>query len=114
MRQDGKLGSGIDAEVTIYADQALIDQLQVFGNELRFVFITSEAGFAPLANQPKAEPVQLEAGFKIMVEARTSDYSKCVRCWHHRQEVGIDSKHPELCGRCIDNVDGEGERRQYA
>jgi isoleucyl-tRNA synthetase len=113
LRQDGKIGSGLDAEVTIYADQALIDQLQVFGDELRFVFITSEAGFAPLTERPKAEPVHLEGGFKFMVEAGPSEHTKCVRCWHHREEVGSDSKHPELCGRCIDNVDGEGERRQY-
>ncbi|MCZ6668346.1 MAG: isoleucine--tRNA ligase [Gammaproteobacteria bacterium] len=113
LRQDGKIGSGLDAEITIYAEQGLIDQLQVFGDELRFVFITSEAGFAPLADL-KAEPVHLETGFKIMVEARASKHTKCVRCWHHREEVGSDSRHPELCRRCIDNVDGEGEQRQYA
>ncbi|MCZ6797160.1 MAG: class I tRNA ligase family protein, partial [Gammaproteobacteria bacterium] len=113
LRQDGKIGSGLDAEITIYAEQGLIDQLQVFGDELRFLFITSEAGFAPLADL-KAEPVHLETGFKILVEARASEHTKCVRCWHHREEVGSDSKHPELCRRCIDNVDGEGEQRRYA
>ncbi|MFT5995538.1 MAG: isoleucyl-tRNA synthetase, partial [Glaciecola sp.] len=34
--------------------------------------------------------------------------------WHHKPEVGIDPKHPELCNRCIDNVDGKGEVRHYA
>jgi isoleucyl-tRNA synthetase len=113
LRQDGKIGSSLDAEITIYTEQTLIDQLQIFGDELRFIFITSEASFAPLADL-KTESVQLEAGFKIIVEARTSENNKCVRCWHHREEVGSDSRHPKLCKRCIDNVDGEGERRQYA
>jgi len=39
---------------------------------------------------------------------------KCVRCWHHRQDVGSHDKHPELCGRCIENIDANGETRRYA
>jgi len=113
LRQDRKIGSGLDAEVTIYADQALLDQLQVISDELRFVLITSEARLAPLSGT-KVEPVRLESGHDIVVEARPSEYTKCVRCWHHREEVGSDSRHPELCGRCIENVEGKGELRKYA
>ena len=43
-----------------------------------------------------------------------SAHGKCVRCWHHREDVGASSTHPELCGRCIENVDGAGEQRKYA
>jgi hypothetical protein len=32
-----------------------------------------------------------------------------VRCWHFRADVGSHAEHPELCGRCVDNVDGAGE-----
>jgi isoleucyl-tRNA synthetase len=114
LRQDRKIGSGLDAEVTIYADQALIDQLQVISGELRFVLITSEASLAQLTDSAETGAVQLEAGHKIVVEARASEHPKCVRCWHHREEVGSNATHPELCGRCIDNIDGEGELRLYA
>jgi isoleucyl-tRNA synthetase len=113
LRQNRKIGSGLDAEVTIYADQALLDQLQVISDELRFVLITSEARLAPLSGA-KVEPVRLESGHDIVVEARSSEHTKCVRCWHHREEVGSDSRHPELCGRCIENVEGKGELRKYA
>jgi len=113
LRQDRKIGSGLDAEVTIYADQALLEQLQVISEELRFVLITSEARLAPLSGV-KAEPVRLESDYDIVVEARPSEHTKCVRCWHHREEVGSHSAHPELCGRCIENVDGKGELRKYA
>jgi isoleucyl-tRNA synthetase len=114
LRQDRKIGSGLDAEVTIYADQALIDQLQVISGELRFVLITSEASLAPLTDSAETGAVQLEAGHNIVVEARASEHPKCVRCWHHREEVGSNATHPELCVRCIDNIDGEGELRLYA
>jgi len=114
LRQDRKIGSGLDAEVTIYADQALIKELKVITDELRFVLITSSARLAPLTDSVETAIVQLEAGHNIAVEARASEHPKCVRCWHHREEVGNNANHPELCGRCIDNVDGEGELRLYA
>jgi isoleucyl-tRNA synthetase len=114
LRQDRKIGSGLDAEVTIYADQALIKQLQVISDELRFVLITSEARLAPLTDSAATAIVKLEAGHNIVVEASASEHPKCVRCWHHREEVGSNATHPELCDRCIDNVDGEGELRLYA
>ncbi|MFA9418659.1 MAG: class I tRNA ligase family protein, partial [Gammaproteobacteria bacterium] len=113
LRQDRKIGSGLDAEVTIYVDQALLEQLHAISEELRFVLITSEARLAPLSGV-EAEPVRLESGHNIVVEARPSEHTKCVRCWHHREEVGSDSTHPELCGRCIENVEGKGELRKYA
>ncbi len=42
-----------------------------------------------------------------------SDHDRCDRCWHQTESVGKDETHPELCERCIDNVDGEGESRQF-
>ena len=114
LRQEGSIGSGLDAEVTIYADQALIDELQSIGDELRFALITSDAVLAPITDLDNAEPVDIGAGHKIVVRAIASKHAKCVRCWHHRQEVGSYADHHELCGRCIDNLDGDGERRLYA
>ena len=48
-------------------------------------------------------------GLKISVQALSDQ--KCVRCWHRRPDIGLNAKHPELCGRCISNVDGDGETR---
>ena len=39
---------------------------------------------------------------------------KCVRCWHHREDVGSHEGHEALCGRCVTNIEGEGEARKYA
>ena len=31
-----------------------------------------------------------------------------------REDVGGNAEHPELCGRCVENVAGEGESRRFA
>ena len=114
LRQAGKIGSSLDAEVEIIADQALVDQLQVISDELRFVMITSAASMSVLDSTKSEDVVTLRNGNRILIQAHPSAYSKCVRCWHHREEVGSHDDHPELCARCIENVDGDGEQRRYA
>ncbi|MNQ21689.1 Isoleucine--tRNA ligase [compost metagenome] len=106
------IGGGLQAEVTLYAEEALAAQLAKLGDELRFVLITSYASLAPLADAP-AEAVDSELpGLKLRVVK--SAHGKCVRCWHFRADVGQHAEHPEICGRCIDNVHGAGEVREHA
>jgi len=50
----------------------------------------------------------------LAVRVTPSEHAKCVRCWHHREDVGADPDHPELCGRCVENVGGAGETRRFA
>jgi isoleucyl-tRNA synthetase len=49
-----------------------------------------------------------------MINVKPSAHTKCERCWHYRADVGHDSQHPDLCGRCTSNLGGAGEPRQYA
>lgn len=116
LRQDGKIGSGLDADVTIYCDDKLLKALEVISDELRFVLITSEATLAKLAESPEGCDIRSiqDDTYQFSIEAKASPHAKCVRCWHHRADVGQHQQHPELCGRCIDNVDGDGEQRRYA
>jgi isoleucyl-tRNA synthetase len=39
---------------------------------------------------------------------------KCVRCWHRRPDIGAHPEHPEICGRCAENIAGPGELRRWA
>ncbi len=106
------VGGNLQAEVTLYAEDALQAQLAKLGNELRFVLITSTATLAPLSAAP-ADAVDSEvAGLKLKVVKST--HAKCGRCWHHREDVGQHAAHPDLCGRCIENIEGSGEVRHYA
>ncbi len=111
MRKAGDIGSSLDAEVTLYCDGELHASLAKLGDELRFVLITSYASLRPLADRTDgAMDSELEG---LAIEAVASRHAKCVRCWHHREDVGSHPDHPELCGRCVENVDGEGETRRY-
>ncbi|MBK8169179.1 MAG: isoleucine--tRNA ligase [Sandaracinaceae bacterium] len=33
-------------------------------------------------------------------------FASCPRCWRHRADVGVDSKHPSLCARCAAAIEG--------
>ncbi|MHA7879891.1 MAG: isoleucine--tRNA ligase [Saccharospirillum sp.] len=111
-RNEGRVGGSLKAEVTLYCDSELRGLLNELGEELRFVTLTSEARLAPLAEaDDQAVATDLE-GLKVRVVA--SEHQKCTRCWHQRPDVGQHPEHPELCGRCVENVSGAGEVRHYA
>lgn len=112
---EGKKEVGIqktlEADVTLYANGDLYDALAKLGDELRFVLITSEAGVLPLNEASGAEPTEVEG---LLLGVQKTSYAKCARCWHHREDVGAVAEHPELCGRCVENVAGVGEQRLFA
>jgi len=111
-RKEKAIGGNLQAEVTVYGEDSLIEALGKLGNELRFVLITSTASLAPLSAAP-ADAVETEvAGLKLKVVK--SAHAKCARCWHHREDVGVNPAHPEICERCVDNIEGAGEVRHYA
>ncbi|MCH9770164.1 MAG: class I tRNA ligase family protein, partial [Gammaproteobacteria bacterium] len=111
-RNQGEIGSGLDASITLYADQSALDKLNSVGDELRFILITSSARvMAVEAKQLSAVETEIP-GVWVQVDKTTAQ--KCVRCWQRREDVGADAAHPELCGRCVLNVSGAGEARQYA
>ena len=108
-REAGIIGSGLDARLTIWADGALRARLEEFGDELRFLFITS----AVEVRAGAGHPADALAGEGYWVQAEPVTDGKCVRCWQHRPDTGTSAAHPELCGRCVTNLDGGGERRLY-
>jgi len=111
MRSEKMIGSSLDAEVRIYCGQSIYDELASFGDELRFLFITSDAMIDNLDNVDN-EAIKVNDDLYLLV--KKSEHKKCVRCWHHREDVGAVNDHPELCGRCVENVSGNGEKRKFA
>ncbi len=117
LRVAGDIGGSLDAEVDLFCGRELFDRLQGLGDELRFVLITSYACLHDKETTAVADEAlhyTLNSGDELWVQVAPSTHQKCVRCWHHREDVAANSEHPELCGRCIDNVAGSGEQRQYA
>jgi len=112
LRIAGDIGSALDAEVSIYCNGEIKTSLDQLEDELRYVLITSYANVFTDTERPESA---VETSIKgLWISASASQHNKCVRCWHHREDVGRHDKHPELCGRCIENVDAEGETRRYA
>lgn len=112
LRIAGDIGSGLDAEVDIYCDDSWQERLRRLGDELRFVFITSYVRIHSLSEK-KSSTVETEIK-GITLRVAPSTFPKCIRCWHHREDVGVDQEHPQLCARCVQNVAGAGETRSYA
>jgi isoleucyl-tRNA synthetase len=111
-RKDGQIGSSLDAELDLYCAPALLEQVQRLEDELRFVLITSAARCHALDTAPDdAQATELEG---LSVRVSKSAHAKCERCWHRRDDVGVDPAHPDLCGRCVSNAFGEGETRRFA
>ncbi len=111
MRRNKIIGSSLDAEVDIYCNEENYQALLELKSELRFVFITSDANVYRLSDKP-TDAKEIDSSLAIKV--RKSEHQKCVRCWHHRPEIGQNKAYVDLCGRCIENVSGEGENRIFA
>ncbi len=115
LRVTGAIGASLDAEVDLYCMPELCETLAGLDDELRFVLITSAARVHPLATHPaEALELDLDEGGRLAIVARPSTHAKCGRCWHRREDVGENIDHPQLCGRCVDNVAGDGETRRHA
>jgi len=114
LRNADAIGAPLDAEVDLYCEPELERTLRTFEDELHFAFITSDARVHPAAERPAdAVPAEEGDGNLLWIVARPSEYGKCVRCWHKRADYGADPRHPELCGRCVLNVEGPGEERRW-
>jgi isoleucyl-tRNA synthetase len=85
LRQSKVIGSGLDARVTLSADETRLQLLRKYEPLLSEFFIVSQ--------------VQLASGAaKIAVEHAAGQ--KCERCWYFSEDIGQDQKHPTVCGKC--------------
>jgi isoleucyl-tRNA synthetase len=102
LRAEGKVGSSLQAQVQLNlsaGDHALLSSL---GDDVKFIFITSAIELV-VAHDVSALSVGVEASNSV----------KCERCWHYVDDVGVDPAHPTICGRCVSNLFGEGEKRTH-
>jgi len=111
-RAAGVIGSSLEADITIYADARLAARYQALGDELRFLLITGEANVVQAAAPAESAVKSSQDG--VWIEVKPSTAAKCVRCYQLRSDVGSDARHPEICARCVSNVEGPGEERRFA
>ncbi|KXW55801.1 isoleucine--tRNA ligase [Ferrovum sp. PN-J185] len=118
-RAEGVIGSSLKADVTLYVDQTLMHWLAPLKEDLRFIFITSQAQLSLLSESELQDRETIEFTLNgdtthFTIQVKASEHQKCERCWHYREEVGHDHDHPLLCARCISNIHGSEETRHYA
>ena len=101
MRANGAIGAALEAEITVAASEEQAARWQPLADELRFFFISGDVTVSEVSAD------------EVFVLATPTTKAKCVRCWHHRADVGAHAEHPELCGRCVSNIDGAGETREW-
>jgi len=112
LRNLGSLGSSTEADVTVFVPDALSGHFAPMHDELRFLLITGDAKVAPLsALSATAVKASQE---DVWIEVKPSTSPKCVRCYQLRADVGSDPNHPQICSRCVINVEGPGEERRFA
>ena len=112
-REKNIIGSSLDADVKILCSDNLYNLLSEYGDELKFIFITSKVILVRENNLKDGQIYEIN-GEKLKVEIENSKNKKCERCWHRCISVGTDKNHKTLCVRCISNVYGSGEIRRYA
>jgi isoleucyl-tRNA synthetase len=94
------IGGSLDAAVVLDAPDDARSFLATFGDELRFLFLTSRVEFAEVSEGAFVSERVL--GLRIAVEPAGG--AKCARCWHHTTDVGADPEWPEACGRCVASI----------
>ena len=100
-RQEKLIGTALEAHVTLDADDPeIIDFLRSFGDDLPFLFITSQVSFGPVGDNA----FRSEAVPGLSVEVHRADGEKCERCWNYTTDVGSDAAWSSICSRCGQNV----------
>ena len=70
-----------------------------FETELHVICISSDA--------------HVDEGEALSITILLSEDDKCIRCWHRDPSVGSVKGHPEICSRCEQNIDHDGEARSF-
>ncbi len=95
-----RIRSSLEARVVIDGADDDLEFLRSFGEELRFLFITSEVELGPVGDGA----VRSDVIEKLAVEVLPAQGSKCERCWNFTSDVGQDDEWPTICARCVDSV----------
>jgi len=100
----GKLiGAPLEAKVLLVASDATQhDYLSSLGEELRYLFIVSQAYIVD--SLPTVDFTGEGAGLQIAVVKADGD--KCPRCWNYSSHIGESVEHPNICDRCVGAIAG--------
>jgi isoleucyl-tRNA synthetase len=99
-RRDRVIGGSLEASVVLAASPDDLEFLRSFGDELRFLLITSGVELGAVG-EDAFRSTEVPG---LAVQVRPAAGAKCERCWHRLAEVGSDPEWPAICGRCVGAV----------
>ena len=102
-RNNGEIGSSLDAEVKIYCNSENFLRLSSCLDELKFLLIVSNVSIEMISDEEEQA---------IRIEAESSKNKKCDRCWHFVDKL-VPHLDSNICLRCLENIEGEGEKRKF-
>ena len=96
-RAEKKIGSSLQAAPRVHIERAdLMAAAQSV--DMADICITSSLELADSAGPESAFRLDDLAGVAVVVNPAEGE--KCQRCWKVLPDVGSDSRHPDVCGRC--------------
>ncbi len=105
-RKNKKVGHSLDAEITLGVSGPLMEHLRGYEDMLSRVFIVSRVILAgPESLDSAIEAVDIPG---LLIQVKPASAKKCARCWIHDETVGADSNQPEICSRCVEELEAQG------
>jgi len=102
-RRDGIIGAGLEAAVTLNAqDENISALLAKYENDLPALFIVSQVKLASDENGKEWTDGHELKSLKIIVENAAGD--KCARCWNYSEKIGGNNEYSDLCPRCTEII----------
>jgi isoleucyl-tRNA synthetase len=90
-RQQKRIGSSVEATLHVDAPAETMQKLRAIGEaELGDLLIVS---YVKLGQGHAAE---------VVVQVENAQGTKCARCWLYRDDLGQNTAHPTICGRCAE------------
>ena len=97
LRRNKLIGKSLEASVIAVGDRETIAPIIQLTDEFKELLGVSELLLDIVDKPGKTE---LSFSYSPVVGHR----QKCERCWHWETDVGRNSEHPTLCGRCVEAV----------
>lgn len=96
------IGKSLEAKVTIYADQDVLDLLNEDAKQFAQSCIVSQLVIAGSKDSAPSDALVLE---KTAILIEKADGEKCERCWSYSESVGQNENHPTICSRCAEVIE---------
>ncbi len=91
-RQAKQIGKALEAKLTFAGSSPALTAAQAHLDSLRELLNVSQLELQPGGDGAVTVAVSKAAG------------QKCERCWHWETDIGQNTEHPTICGRCVEAV----------